>query len=105
MGGWHIIPADVVTTLRAVGSVAETLSGAADGLPVEAQSALEGAGRSAIIGDALNGFFAFHAPTLTAIGVRISASVGGAAAATECYVRGDEAMALEQQAAAVAATR
>ena len=103
MGGWQIIPTDVVTVLRAVGTVAETLSGAADGLPVDAQSALDGTGRSAIIGEALNGFFEFHAPTLTAIGDRITASVGGAAAATGYYVRGDETMAGEQQAAAVAA--
>jgi len=103
MGGWQIIPTDVVAVLRAVGTVAETLCGAADGLPVEAQAALAGTAQNAIIGDALTGFFEHHAPTLTAIGTRINASVGGAAAATGCYLQGDEAMAREQQAAAVAA--
>ena len=103
MGAWRIIPADVVTVLRAVGTVAESLCGAADGLPVDAQAALAGTAGSAIIGDALHGFFEFHAPTLTAIGSRISASVGGASAATESYVLGDEEMARAQQAAAVAA--
>ena len=103
MGGWQIVPTEVVTVLRAVGSVAETLCGAADGLPIDAQAALVGTARSAIIGDALAGFFEFHAPTLTAIGERISASVGGAATATGYYVQGDETMAWEQQTAAVAA--
>lgn len=100
MSGWKISPGGVQGVLTRVSTSAETLSGATDGLVAQAQSALDGTAACPIIADALAGFFEFHQPTLTGIGNRINASVGGAAAATRWYLQGDEAMAAEQQAAA-----
>src|SRR5690606_10588358 len=98
--GWKITPAGVETVLKNVSTIASTLAGAVDGLPASAESALAGTANCPIIADALLGFFTHHEPTLTAIGNRINASCGGAAAATQWYLTGDETMAAEQQAEA-----
>ncbi|NMR21745.1 DUF6507 family protein [Cellulomonas fimi] len=100
MSRWSITPEGVESVLTKVGTVAQTLSGAAEGLPASAESALAATGDNPIIGDALLGFFTHHRPTLESIGNRVNASVGGAAAATQWYLRGDETMAAQQQAAA-----
>jgi len=100
MSGWRIDVAGVQGVLTRVGTVAQSLSAAVDGLTAQAEGALAGTAKCPIIADALSGFFEFEKPTLTAIGNRISASVGGAAAATKWYLQGDETMAAEQQAAA-----
>lgn len=101
MSGWKITPEGVESVLLKVGTVAGTLSTAANGLPASAESALAGTAQCPIIGDALMGFFEHHGPTLQAIGDRINSSVTGAVGATEAYLLGDEEMAAEQQAAAV----
>ena len=100
MSGWKILPEGVQSVLTRVSTSAESLSSATDGLVAQAEGALAGTANCPIIADALAGFFEFHKPTLTAIGNRINASVGGAAAATKWYRQGDMTMAAEQQAAA-----
>ncbi|WP_456844336.1 DUF6507 family protein [Cellulomonas sp. P5_C6] len=100
MSRWHIEPAGVQDVLTRVGSAAELLGSAVEQLPGHAESVVAGTASSPIIADALSGFFEFYKPTLTSIGNRINASVGGAAAATRWYLTGDEEMAAQQQAAA-----
>jgi len=100
MIGWKIDVPGVQGVLTKVGTAAQSLSGAVDGLTAQADSAFAGTAKCPIIADALSGFFEFEKPTLTGIVNRISASVGGAAAATQWYRRGDMTMAAEQQAAA-----
>jgi hypothetical protein len=103
MSGWRIDVAGVQGVLTRVGVAAQSLTGAVDGLGAHAEGAVAGTASCPIIADALSGFFEFEKPTLTGIGTRISASVGGAAAATMSYVQGDQTMAAEQQAAAATA--
>jgi hypothetical protein len=100
MSGWHIEPKGVQDVLLAVGGVAEALASAVQALPPHAETVVTGTASSPIIADALGGFFEFFEPTLKSMGNRINASVGGAAAATQWYLTGDEAMAAQQQAAA-----
>lgn len=100
MTRWRITPQGVEDVLLKVGTVAQTLSGAVEGLPAKAEQALVGTGQNPIIADALMGFFEHHKPTLESIGMRIEAGVGGAAAATTAYVQGDEEMAAQAQATA-----
>ena len=103
MTKWHIEPAGVQDVLSKVGTVAGLLSSVVQAMPGKAESAVT-AGNSPIIGDAIAGFFEHHKPTLEAIGNRINASVGGAAAATRWYLEGDETMAAQQQSAAASCT-
>jgi hypothetical protein len=100
MTQWHIEPDGVNTVLTNVGTAAELLGTAVEGLPAHAETVVAGSANSPIIADAIAGFFEFYKPTLTSIGNRINASVGGAAAATRWYLTGDEEMAAQQQSAA-----
>lgn len=101
--GWRISPEGVQTVLTNVGAVAATLSGAVDGLPAKVETAVAATAGSPVIGDAIVGLFEHHTPTLEAIGNRIGAATGGAAAATMWYVTGDGEMATQQQQAAASA--
>jgi hypothetical protein len=100
MTGWRIEPEGVQTVLTKVGTAAELLGTAVEKLPPHAETVVAGSANSPIIADAIAGFFEFYKPTLTSIGNRINASVGGAAAATRWDLTGDETMAAQQQAAA-----
>lgn len=100
MSRWRITPQGVEDVLLKVSAVAQTLSGAVDGLPAKAESALAATGNSPVIGDALVGFFEHHRPTLEAVGNRIDSSVNGALLATQAYLAGDEEMAAQHQEAA-----
>ena len=100
MTKWRIEPEGVQSVLTKVGTAAEVLGTAVENLPPHAETVVAGTANSPIIADAIAGFFEFYKPTLTSIGNRINASVGGAAAATRWYLTGDEEMAAQQQAAA-----
>ena len=100
MTGWQIEPKGVQDVLLAVGAAAEVMGSAVTALPTHAESVVAGTANSPIIADAISGFFEFFEPSLKSMGNRINASVGGASAATQWYLQGDEAMAAEQQAAA-----
>lgn len=101
MTGWRISPDGVQGVLEGVVAVAGVLSSAVDDLSGATQEAVSGTADSAIIADALVGFFEAHKPTLESIGHRLESACTGAALATTAYLQGDEQMAAEQQAAAL----
>src|SRR3954449_3936265 len=100
MTKWRIEPAGVQTVLGLVETAAQTFGREVEKLPAHAEAAVAGTANSPIVADAIVGFFDHYKPTLTSIGNHITASVGGAAAATRWYLAGDEEMAAQQQAAA-----
>lgn len=81
--------------------MAGVLSTATTSLSGATREAVTGTGDSAVVADALVGFFEANAPTLESIGTRLNAACTGAALATTAYIQGDEEMAAQQQAAAL----
>ena len=104
MTGWRISPDGVQGVLEGVTAVAGVLSTAVQSMSDSAQEAVTGTGESAIIADALVGFFDAYEPTLESMGARLSSACTGAALATTAYLQGDEEMAADQQAAALSAS-
>jgi len=106
--GWAVDPAGVEAVLNDVLTKSEQIStalGGAEGttgggISASAMTAATAA-KSAVIGEAINGYFEEHAAAITSIGDRIQACLLGASGAVTAIQQGHEEMAAQTQAAAV----
>ena len=106
--GWAVDPGGVEAVLNDVltksGDISVALGGAegttGGGVAASAMSAATAA-ESAVIGEALNGYFEEQAATIQSIGDRIQACLLGASGAVTAIQQGHEEMAASTQANAV----
>lgn len=101
MSKWDIDPAGVSTVLTDVGTQADALSTALNGLETPFTNGVT-ATASAAIGEAIGGYFEMEGPRISGMSTRISAACEGVVNATKAYLAGDEQMAADAQAASVA---
>ena len=112
MSGWSVDPGGVERVLNHVVAksavITDALGGSADGKVqgvdrISANAAT--AAQSQVIGEAIVAFFDHEKPVLAGISNRIKASIMGASKATQEIINGDETMAAQTQAKAIAAAR
>jgi hypothetical protein len=100
--GWDIHPDGVQAVVTRVGTHTQTLSTAAKSFATNIQAAAQASG-SSVVANALNDFLTHRAAELTGLGTLIESAETGAVNATIAYLKGDEQMAANAQAAAAAA--